>query len=262
MATFDPTRWYVTGTTTSSTDNWSIVTSNSTNWYQGAIGVTGVGFVKSTTTIQRIAERALKWAKEFIKESPNYTDLNGFCGLASRYLHKQLKNEGIKSKLAYLKSPSYQHVFVIVPKNDQWGVNLAETHLLDITAAIFGEDEISLMPYKDIDILEKPWWSYDDLYESDSGLMARQRRDGWSITQISLTEAKRKQASIGLVQVGRTNIEAGIIKIQPFDQDAIKFFKGQAKGSGLKANLAQLILDKDPDIADAALKIATEILSR
>ena len=260
MATYDPNRWYVANTnTTTGTSGYYTISASSSDWIAGA---SGISIIKSTADIQRIAQQALKWAKEFIKESPNYNDLTGFCGLASRHLHKLLKNAGIKSKFAYLNSPSYQHIFLIIPADDQWGVSLSEPHLLDITAIAYGEDEISLYPYKDINLLEKPWWSYDDLYESDSGLMARQRRDKWSITQISLTEAKRKQNTIGLVQAGRTNIEAGIIKIYPFDEDAIKFFKNQAKGSGLKANLAKLILDESPDVSDAALKIAIEILGR
>jgi hypothetical protein len=254
---------YTWGATTASTSDW-ILTSGSTGAvsfpFQGswnAPGLCGVGDLK------KLAEETRKWAEELIEESPNFNDLRGMCALASRKIHKGLKKEGVEAKLAYLNNVSHQHVFLLVPgKNSGNEVVFKEDHIVDVTASLFGEADVCVLDIAQYDPLTHPWWTYDHTYASESGLISRQKKDKWPTCQITIQAAKTKQTKFEFVMVGTTDIEKGLIRIRPFDVEAVKYLKQQSRGVGIKSNLAALILDSDKQIADSALTIAIELLNR
>lgn len=271
--------------TTSSTGNWSVMGSTGSTASTDIIwaptitggglpltitgGTTYIGFDKSLNDLKRVANNIREEIEKLAEKSPNFTpSLEGLCALASRKIHKELKAIKVKAKLAYLNNSCYQHVFIIVPGQDSSlaskknRVTFKEDYIIDVTASLYGELDVCVIDSKLHDPVAQPWWSYEQAYDSESGLISRQKKDKWPVCQITFQAAKSKQTKLEFVMVGKTDVERGLIRIKPFDVGAIKYFKQQGKGEGLKSNLASLILDSDKQIADAALVIAAELLRR
>jgi hypothetical protein len=256
---------YTWGNTTASTNDWIITsTSGAADTVLYPNGGWGSGQRScGVNDLKEIAKEARKWAEKIVEKSPNFNDLRGMCALASRRIHKELKKEGVEAKLSYLNNASHQHVFILVPgKTSGNEVTFKEDHIVDATASLFGEDDVCVLDIAKYDPLTHPWWTYEHAYTSESGLISRQKKDKWPTCQITIQAAKTKQTKFEFVMMGTTDIERGLIRIQPFDVEAVKYLKQQSRGKGIKSNLAALILDADKQIADSALAIAIELLNR
>lgn len=252
---------------TSNTGNFYVTSSTAGTWDVSGIQIfTGTDgtFYNSLgiDDLKKIASDARKWGEDLVKKSPNFTDLRGMCGLVSRKIHKDLKKRNVESKLAYINNSSYQHIFVIVSGKTDNNVRIKKDHIVDVTASLFGEDDVCILDLSTYDPISQPWWNYDQAYASENSLILRQKKDKWPRYQITIQAAKTKQTKLELVMVGDTDLEKGLIRIKPFDVDAIKYLKKQSRGKGMKANLASLLLDPDKKVSEAALIIASEILNR
>ena len=223
---------WLTASATAATDAVFTISSNNTwpvSYHSGITPLSTIG------DLRKLAETARKWAEELAEKSPNFTgNLQGMCALASRKLHKDLKESKIKAKLAYLNNSCYQHVFLIVPgkKSGSSEVAFSEDQIVDIGCSIYGEDDVCIFDITKHDPVSQPWWSYEQAYSSESGLISRQKKDKWPACQITFLAAKTKQTKLEFVMVGKTDVERGLVRIKPFDTDAVKFFKQQGSGGG------------------------------
>jgi hypothetical protein len=213
----------------------------------------------SASTIEEIAKEARKWAEEFCKESPHFQNsLQGICSIASRFLFKELKyfSDGLAIKFAYIKNDQFRHIFCIITEG------LDCEYVIDITADIYGENSVCVIKKEDIDPIAKPWWDATIFYKSESGLIARQRKDKWPEHQITLQAAKQVSQKYKLVTDGESNVEDGLIRVMPPDKEALQLLKKHAKGDLFNTTLAKLMLDSNPTIELMANTIAKEILKR
>lgn len=248
----------------------AFVTGNS-GWYSGSTtdsgsiiyytGTTGGNFFQNTvigyggqTCIETILKNTHKEAKSFCEKSPHFDEtLKGFSAIASRMLAKALVEGGYsadKIKFGYIQNKFCSHVFVI----------LNENYILDICADQFGCDPLEKTKLTDTHPDDEPWWDTQVTYESESGLIARQRKDGWPEHQITLKAAKTKpKPKYTLTAEGCSDLSSHKLRVAPLDKAAIKYLSKIAKSDGLKTNLASMLMSADPDVADLALKIAEKL---
>lgn len=215
--------------------------------------ISGYQWPRPKKSIKLHMEEARKWAEDFCEKSPNYDKtLKGFSALASRDLYKRMVEDGYDDTqllFGYIHNKLCSHVFLIC--NEQ---------VLDVCADIFGCDYKKPAETKDIDIEETPWWDSSINYASQSGLIARQRRDGWPEWQVTLTAAKTKLLpKISFSPTEATDIEKMRFKL-PLDDVAESYLKKQSKTGGFKTNLAALLLSSDPTIAKLAAELAEKAL--
>lgn len=250
--------------------DWASNTSVASNWIPitGSSGmqltpVTPVNWPMSLTVLKEVATEGREWVEALIKDSPNFADLQGTCALVSRKIFKDLKKRKVAARLIYHNDSSYQHVFIrVLGAASEENVGFEEDHIIDVTASLFGEEDVCVLAVSKCDPIKHPWWSPDQEYSSESGLLARQKKDRWPTSQITFKAAKEKKSKLEFVMVGHTDVERGLIRIEPFDVGAVKYFKQQKRGRGLRSNLASLILDPDDKVSKPALTIAMELINR
>jgi len=258
MGAFSTTGYtYISSTTASG----NIVATDVSNW--GGYAVSGSAYLNSggfysnvKLSVEGILKNVRKWAEDFCEKSPHFDkSLKNFSAIASRVLYKQLLDEGYDAhhlEFGYIYNQYCSHAFVIYRQYD--------TYILDVCADLFGEDPLIKHRIADIHPDSEPWWDTSISYASESGLLSRQRKDGWPEHQITLSAAKKKpKAAIKLIDSGFTDLEANSIRICPPDKEAISYLSKIAKNDGLKTNLAALLLNSDPKIADLARQLAKKL---
>lgn len=246
---------YNNSVTTTSTSNWYTVTGSSTlGAYNGTVyGVPGPMWSQVKKAPKLLMEETRKWAENFCEKSPNYDkSLKGFSALASRVLYKSFLEEGYDENrllFGYIHNQHCSHVFLIY-----------DQQILDVCADHFGGDPTEPVKVGDIDIEETPWWDSSINYASQSGLIARQRRDGWPEHQVTLSAAKTKHLpKIQFSTTEETDLDQMRFML-PLDDTAETYLKKQSKSDGFKTNLAALMLHSDPEIAKLATKLACKVL--
>jgi hypothetical protein len=248
----------------------AFVTGN--NWYSGSTSDTGsIIYYSGTGTggwynsnivfgqqaaIETILRDIYKEAKSFCEKSPHFDEtLKGFSAIASRMLYKALIDGGYDSskiRFGYIHNKHCSHVFVMLNQYDDY--------ILDLCADQFGCDPLKKVKFVDTHPDTEPWWDTQITYESESGLIARQRKDGWPEHQITLKAAKTKpKPKFTLVTEGVSDISSLQLRVSPLDRDAAKYLEKLAKSDGLKTNLAALLLNSDSEVVDLALKLAAKL---
>lgn len=82
--------------------------------------------METLDTIRAVAQEVREWAEE---QESGWTNLNGYCAIASAELHKRLKAQGIDTKLHMADDNKFAaHVFLVI-----------DDHVVDVTATQFRE---------------------------------------------------------------------------------------------------------------------------
>lgn len=213
------------------------------------------GFLKPQEELEVLTKTYREWAENFAQKSQRFKGaIKGLSAIVARLMFKSLRSELGDSQVKFGYTSS-QHVFLTYTQKGLYG---DETYYLDAFADLFGEPTPTLVIKSDlVNLSARPWLEAKAWYSSESGLIARQRKDKWPEFQITLPIAKSKEGlEIKFIEQGHTDPKNNLLRCQPFDKSAIKYLEGHAGGNGLKTNLASLLLDADPNVAEAALKIA------
>jgi hypothetical protein len=252
---------------------WSNVTSATSSsstvytYTTGAGGTFSASNLRIPVSVPDIREIALdvrKSVEELCNKSEHFNgNMVGICGIASRQVFKEIKklHSFLPIDIGYINRNGYRHIFCIA-RAGNGSLRLKEDYLIDITADIYGEDSVVVAPLDSVDIASKPWWDTLEFYTSESGLMARQRKDRWPHYQISINAAKAQKQQIEIITRGNTDIQAGKLRVAPPDDACQNYLQKISKGNLLKLNLAKLMLDPDPEVRRAANKIAKIVTSR
>lgn len=258
-----PSKWatnylYSNILTTSDTSDWTsggIFVNTGQNAWQT---VSSFSFTYSLEDFRKTAQTVREWAEEFSRESENFRGaLHGLSGIVCRMIARELKLPDHIQKARFGYTKSHKHIFLAYEYQ-------GSTYFLDPLPDLFGHHEkVLLIEESKVDPNVMPWLQADTWYQSESGLIARQRRDNWLEFQITLPAAKAKpRLQLEFSTKDATDLKKNLLRCEPFDAPAVKFLQASAAGTGLKTNLAKLLLDADPAISQAALTIAKALANR
>jgi hypothetical protein len=116
--------------------------------------------------VYNAARRSRRWAEKNIEAYDACGDLCGLCGVASVYLHRQLRREGIRAEIVAGDGHAY-----VMFKN----------HIIDVTATQFNKPRIVVrcrrgkQPY---------YWEVNHIEKSGRAFMKYQKKAGWPTEQI------------------------------------------------------------------------------
>lgn len=237
----------------SANSSWSASAWTTTWPISGATYLPGPFTNPLTLTLEDLKEIAERTKKEIsdLAKSTQVKFEQELCAIASRTFRKHI---GYAQTFKYGYTEKYKHIFLIII------IDKVE-YLIDLTSSFFNQAITdSVMEFSKVDIKTNPWWDADTFYTSESGLLARQRKDKWAPYQITLREAKKNKSKIYLTEIGESKLSENILKINPLDNESTIFLQKQSKGEDFNTTLAKLILHKNPEISALALEIAKLIV--
>lgn len=169
---------------------------------------------------------------------------------------------GLSEPLKKIGWPDDRRNTFLIVTTDEHSANpetmdmIPDVYVVDICAAQHG----GICLQRNDNLLQQPWKA-EVTYKSPTSLTKRLYKEGCHQPKdINLKDAIALSTKYSVNSLKPTELE--MHQVNPADSEGKKFLEKFGKEVGFRTNLAQLLLDPDPIIAEKALSIAQLLLAR
>jgi len=205
---------------------------------------------KAKEIVDKVLEELSHINQKYRLWDANFT---GCDVLAAKMIHSQLpKNSGEFAGSTPIKGATpRRRVFLLV----KFQGDATKEYIIDPFAAQYGGPPIQPAA----ETLPEHWIA-DFRYKTSAALVKRLAKEGCPSKELFLKDAIALSTRYNISSISPTQMDAHVIN--PDDVEGHKFLENFSKEVGFKTTLAQLLLDKDPIVAEKAKVIAQLILQR